>query len=353
MKILSIVGARPEFVQAAPVTRALRRQCCEVLVHTGQHYDYQMSRVFFQELAIPEPNYNLEVGSGSHGQQTGKMLGLLEEVIDKEQPDWVIVRGDTNSTLAGALAASKLRVPIAHIEAGARSFNRDMPEEINRVVADRVADVLFCISPSAVDNLGGEGITKRVHYVGDVMYDAVLDSLPIAQQVSKIWSSQGLKPGGYLLATVHRAVNTDNPENLRNIVDALNAVDETIVFPVHPRTRKALDTHGLSFLPHVHPIDPVGYLDMLMLEQGARAILTDSGGVTREAYFLGIPCVTLREETEHVETVECGWNTLVGANPNRIADAVKTFRPNGARPPVYGDGTAARKIVDILANCAT
>jgi UDP-N-acetylglucosamine 2-epimerase len=349
MKILSIVGARPEFIQADPVSRELRREHQEVLVHTGQHYDYAMSQVFFRDLALPEPDYNLGVGSGSHGRQTGEMLARLETVMVNEQPDWVIVRGDTNSTLAGALAAAKLGIPLAHIEAGARSFNRGMPEEINRLVADRVAALLFCIAPSAVGNLAAEGITAGVHYVGDVMYDALLRHLPIARRTSPVLAQLGLRPKRYLLATVHRAVNTDCPGNLRNIVAAFNAIPETIVFPVHPRTRKALDRLGLTFCPHVRAIEPVGYLDMLLLEAEARLILTDSGGVAREAYFAGVPCVTLREETEHVETVACGWNRLAGAEPARILDAVQTFHPEGPQPPIFGDGTAAQRIVSILA----
>lgn len=348
MRILSVVGARPEFIQAAPVSKELRLRHSEILVHTGQHYDYLMSQVFFRELDIPEPDYNLGVGSGTHGRQTGEMLGRLEEVMLKERPDWVLVRGDTNSTLAGALAAAKLRIPVAHIEAGARSFDRQMPEEINRLLSDRIADLLFCIAPSAVGNLASEGITSGVHYVGDVMYDALLRNLPIVKSKSSVLARLRLRPKEYILATVHRAGNTDNANNLRNIVAGFNAVEETIVFPVHPRTREALAKLRLQFSPHVWMIDPVGYLDMLALELGARAILTDSGGVTREAYFLGVPCITLREETEHIETVKYGWNVLVGVDPERIAQTVKSFRPDGVRPPIFGDGTAAQKIISVL-----
>jgi UDP-GlcNAc3NAcA epimerase len=348
MKVLSVVGARPEFIQADPISRVLRGEHHEILVHTGQHYDHQMSRVFFQDLALPEPEHNLEVGSGSHARQTGEMLARLEEVMLDERPDWVIVRGDTNSTLAGALAAAKLGLRLAHVESGARSFDRRMPEEINRLVADRLADLRFCIAPSAIDNLAAEGITEGVHYVGDVMYDAMLRNLPIARRTSEIRARLGLTARGYLLATVHRAANTDDACRLRGIVAAFNAIPEPIVFPVHPRTRHALDRLGLTFLPHVRTIEPVGYLDMLALEGDARLILTDSGGVTREAFFAGVPCVTLREETEHVETVTSGWNALVGADARRIVQAVATFQPDGAPPMVFGDGTAARKIVDIL-----
>lgn len=348
MKVLSVVGARPEFIQATPLSSELRAKHHEVLVHTGQHYDYLMSQVFFRDLDIPEPDHNLGVGSATHGRQTAEMLLRLEEVMLREQPDLVLVRGDTNSTLAGALAAAKLGIRVAHVEAGARSFRRDMPEEINRLVADRLADLLFCIAPSAVSNLAAEGITSGVHYVGDVMYDALLRYRPVAESRSTILARNGLSPKRYVLATVHRASNTDDAVNLRNIVAAFNNIEEIVVFPVHPRTRKALASLGLTFHAHVRAIEPVGYLDMIALESGARIIVTDSGGVTREAYFLGVPCITLRDETEHVETVECGWNTLVGTDPERILNAVKEFHADRPRPPVFGDGTAARKIVSIL-----
>jgi UDP-GlcNAc3NAcA epimerase len=350
MKVLSVVGARPEFVQAAPVSRALRERHEEVLVHTGQHYDYLMSRIFLQELDIPEPNHNLGVGSGSHGHQTGELLVRLEMVMVKEQPDWVIVRGDTNSTLAGALAASKLGIPLAHIEAGARSFDRSMPEEQNRVVVDHLADLLFCIAPSGMANLASEGIRKNVHYVGDVMYDALLQNLRSSQRSSDILSRLGVKDGGYTLVTVHRAANTDQPERLLSIVKALNAILEPVVFPVHPRTRAALERNGLALDPRIMAIEPVGYRDMLVLESSARKIVTDSGGVTREAYLLGIPCITLRAETEHIETVVHGWNQLVDADPLRILDAVANFEPTSHRPSIFGDGDAARQIVELLSD---
>jgi UDP-N-acetylglucosamine 2-epimerase len=349
VKVLSIVGARPEFVQAAPISRELRREHQEVLVHTGQHYDEMMSGVFFQELGLPRPDYNLGVGSDSHGRQTGDMLARLEEVMISERPDWVVVRGDTNSTIAGALAAAKLRIPLAHVEAGARSFDRSMPEEINRVVSDHVSDLLFCISPSGVRNLAAEGRTQGVHYTGDVMYDAVLYNVGIAYRRSRTLARIDVKPKKYVLATVHRAANTDDPCRLRSIIGAFNALDEPVVFPVHPRTRKALERIDLQLASHIRAIDPVSYLDMLALEHGARVIATDSGGVTREAYFLGVPCVTLREETEHVETVEHHWNTLAGTDSERILAAVRHFRADGPQPPVFGDGTAAQQIVQLLA----
>ena len=348
MKVVSIVGARPQFIKAAAVSRVLRREHKEVLLHTGQHYDDLMSDVFFRELDLPPPDVNLGVGSASHGRQTGEMLIGIERVLLEERPDRVLVYGDTNSTLAGALAAAKLQIPLAHVEAGLRSFNRAMPEEVNRVVADRLSDLLFCPTRTAVENLAREGITAGVHWVGDVMYDLLLQSLPIAERRSDILRRLGLVPGAYLLATVHRAGNTDVRENLSAILAGLNAVGETVVFPLHPRTRRALAQWGISPAENVLLVEPVGYLDMLVLEKHARLILTDSGGVQKEAYWLGIPCLTLREETEWVETVEAGWNVLVGASPKRIVEAVHTFRPQGERPALFGDGRAGEKIVELL-----
>ncbi|MCC7369129.1 MAG: UDP-N-acetylglucosamine 2-epimerase (non-hydrolyzing) [Chloroflexi bacterium] len=348
MKIVSIVGARPEFVQVAPLSAALRRSHQEVLLHTGQHYDYLMSEIFLHELGLPAPDYNLGVGSGSHGRQTGELLADIERVLLHERPDWVIVRGDTNSTLAGGLAAAKLGIPVAHIESGARSFDRSMPEELNRVLVDHLSSLLFCVAPNGVTNLEHEGITEGVYNVGDVMYDALLQNVPIAHRTSSLRTRLGVQERDYVLATVHRAGNTDDPARLRSIVAAINAIEGTVVFPVHPRTRAALDRLRLGLGDRVLAIEPVGYHDMLMLEAGARVIVTDSGGVTRESYLLGVPCVTLREQTEHVETVTVGWNCLAGADTERIVDAVRTFRPTTIRPPVFGDGHAAERIVQIL-----
>lgn len=348
MKIVSVVGARPEFIQAAPVSRALRENHREVLVHTGQHYDYLMSQAFFDELSIPAPDYNLGVGSGSHGRQTAEILARLEEVLINEQPDFVIVRGDTNSTLAGALAASKLHIPTAHIEAGERSFDRRMPEEINRLVSDCVADLHFCASQAAVQRLAAEGIINSVYWVGDVMLDAMLQNRPIARRKSDVLARLDLEPGAYALVTIHRAANTDDPARLLQIVETLNSALETIVFPAHPRTRKALTRLGARFTPHVRLIEPVGYFDMMILEENARLIATDSGGVQREAYFLGTPCLTLREETEWIETVEAGWNRLVGTDSERVLDAWFSFAPPAGRPPIFGDGTAGQRIAQIL-----
>jgi UDP-N-acetylglucosamine 2-epimerase len=350
MKIVSIVGARPEFIQVTPVSRALREigHHQEILVHTGQHYDYLMSQAFFDDLGIPTPDYNLEVGSGSHGQQTAEILVRLEEVLLKERPDLVMVRGDTNSTVAGTLAASKLQIPTAHVEAGERSFDRRMPEEINRLVSDCLADLHFCASQTAVRRLFAEGITDTVHWVGDVMLDAVLQNRPIARRKSDILARFELKPKAYALVTTHRAANTDDPVRLMQIVNALNKVSETIIFPVHPRTRKALMQLDAHFLPHVRLTDPVGYFDMMVLEDNARLIATDSGGVQREAYFLGVPCLTLRDETEWVETVIVGWNKLVGVELEQIIDAWFNFVPPAEHPPIFGDGTAGQRITQIL-----
>ncbi len=349
LTVLSVVGARPEFVQAAPVSRALRRRHTEVLVHTGQHYDDRMSRVFFEQLGVPEPDAHLGVGSGSHGRQTGAMLAAFDALLEQVRPDVVVVRGDTNSTLAGALAAAKLLIPVAHIEAGERSFERRMPEEQNRIVADHLASLHFCVSPKAAQNLAREGITADVHVTGDVMLDALLQNREAAQRHATALQRLALEPGGYALVTVHRAANTDDPARLLAIVEALNGVvGERIVFPAHPRTQKALAAVGARFAPHVQVVEPAGYFDMLQLEENARLIATDSGGVQREAYYLGRPCLTLRDETEWTETVDAGWNLLVGANPQAILEAWFSFAPPAARPPVLGDGAAAERIVQLI-----
>ena len=353
MKVLTVVGARPQFIKAAPVSRALRKEHKEILVHTGQHYDDLMSAVFFRDMEIPEPDYHLGVGSNTHGRQTGQMLERVEEVLLTERPDWVMVYGDTNSTLAGALAAAKLCIPIAHVEAGLRSFNREMPEEHNRVLSDHCADLLLCPTQTAVDNLAREGITKGVYLVGDVMYDAVLQFTEIARQRSTILQDLGLKAKRYLLATIHRPYNTDIPDTMRNIMTAFTEIKEPVVFPVHPRTRQMIATHGLDNFSSSNRnpiiIDPVSYLDMLMLEQNARIILTDSGGVQKEAYFFEVPCVTLRPETEWLETVETGWNLLVDADPERILWATNTHQwPEDSPSPLFGDGRAAKKIITAL-----
>jgi len=322
MKIVSIVGARPQFVKAAVLSRELRKEHTEILVHTGQHYDSNMSDVFFQEMEIPVPDYNLNIGSGNHGEQTGAMLKGIEEILLIEKPDWCLVYGDTNSTLAGALAAVKLHIKVAHVEAGLRSFNRRMPEEINRVLTDHISDLLLCPTQTAVDNLRNEGITQGVHLVGDVMYEALMWAVEKSKTHSTILTDLNLTPKNYLLATVHRAENTDDTEHLGNILSAFNQIQETLIWPVHPRTRKKLEEMHWQPGKHIQLIDPLGYLDMVQLEENTRMILTDSGGIQKEAYWLQVPCITLRDETEWVETVQSGWNTLTGTNPDKILSAI-------------------------------
>jgi UDP-GlcNAc3NAcA epimerase len=363
MKIVTIVGARPQFIKAAPVSRAIRDhnqkektpRITELLVHTGQHYDHGMSQIFFDELEISEPDLNLGVGSGSHGWQTGQMLMRIEKVLLQEKPDYVMVYGDTNSTLAGALAAVKLPIPVAHVEAGLRSFNREMPEEHNRIVADHCSDLLFCPTQTAVDNLAREGITTGVHLVGDTMYDAVLQFSSIARKRSTILEELDVEPKTYLLTTIHRPYNTDIPENLQNIFQAFAELGEVIVFPVHPRTSKKITDLESQFPQQLIPgnvkvIEPVGYLDMLVLEENARLILTDSGGMQKEAYFFGVPCITLRPETEWVETVETGWNVVTGADISSIVEGYQRAinSPLTKRLDLYGDGRAGEKIVHLL-----
>jgi UDP-GlcNAc3NAcA epimerase len=330
MKILTVVGARPQFIKLAPLSKILRENGInEIIVHTGQHYDENMNDLFFKELEIPEPDYNLGIGSGNHGEQTGRMLIEIEKIILKEKPELVIVYGDTNSTLAGALAASKLHIKLAHVEAGLRSFNKRMPEEINRVLTDHVSDILFCPTQTAVENLKKERITNGVYLVGDVMFDALLHFSKISDMKSNILERLNIKPKEYYLVTIHRAENTDNYERLKNILIAFSKMDEIVVFPIHPRTRKMINYYGLSDLlenNNVKVIDPVGYLDMLKLEKNAKAILTDSGGVQKEAFWLKVPCITLRDETEWIETVNLGWNRLVGSNVEKILEAVRDLK---------------------------
>lgn len=345
MKILSLVGARPEFVQAMPVSQQLATDHSEVLVHTGQHYDHRMSQIFFEELAIPTPDYNLAVGSGSHAQQTAELLTRLDEVVTLENPDVIIVRGDTNSTLGGALVAAKRQIPLIHVEAGERSHNRAMPEEINRLAVDAVADLHLCVSPNAVQQLHQEGHSQSVQWVGDVMLDALSQVLPVAQKRSTILNCLGFSANDYVLVTVHRAGNVDAPERLEQILAALNAITTPIVFPAHPRTRQAIEQTSVSLGNHILLLEPVGYLDMVMLEAHAGFIATDSGGVQREAYYLQKPCLILRDETEWTDLVGTGWARLVGAETTAIVTAWQNFPVPAAHPPVLGDGHAAARIV--------
>ncbi|HLF80086.1 MAG TPA: UDP-N-acetylglucosamine 2-epimerase (non-hydrolyzing) [Dehalococcoidia bacterium] len=350
MNILTVVGARPQFAKAAVVSNLLRDHShSEFLVHTGQHYDDLMSDVFFRDLGLPAPDVNLGVGSASQGVQTAHMLEGLEPVLQERKPDLVMVYGDTNSTLAGALAAAKLEVPVAHVEAGFRSYNRSMPEEINRVLTDHLATYLFCPTENSVACLKREGIERGVHLVGDVMYDSLLAALPRAQErATSLLATRGVESGAYYLATVHRPANTDDPTRLRNLIATLGKLDAPVLMPTHPRTRAAMAAAGITAGGNLRLEEPVGYLEMLALEANARAVLTDSGGVQREAYFLCVPCVTLREESEWPELLATGWNVLAGCNPDMIAEAAQRPRPSTPPPPVFGDGRAGAKIVEIL-----
>jgi UDP-GlcNAc3NAcA epimerase len=357
-RLLTVVGARPQFIKAAAVSRALRQkfstQMTEALIHTGQHFDDNMSAVFFEELQVTPPRYHLGVSGGSHAAMTARMLESLEPVMLDEKPDWVLIYGDTNSTLAAALAAAKLHLPIAHVEAGLRSFNTRMPEEVNRIVADHLSTQLFCPTEAAMSNLEREGLAARALNVGDVMFDVALHVRERARTRSEILSRLGLTERAFILATCHRAENTDDPARLGQIVRALAALAEQlpVVLPLHPRTRAQLVASGLDrHAGAVRLIDPVAFLDMVALEQSARAIVTDSGGVQKEAYFYRVPCVTMRDETEWVETVALGWNTLAGASTEAITEAaqraIAQASPTQTESP-YGAGDAAERILSAL-----
>jgi UDP-N-acetylglucosamine 2-epimerase (non-hydrolysing) len=349
MKIVSVVGARPNFVKLAPVSKELRKESKEIVIHTGQHYDYEMNKIFFDEMGIPEPDYHLGVGSGSHGEQTGEMLKRIERVLMKEKPDLVLVFGDTNTTLAGGLAACKLHIRVAHIEAGLRSYDRRMPEEINRILTDHCSDLLFAPTRTAVENLKKEGITEGVYLTGDVMVDALKENIKIAERESIILNELNLKTKEYYLATLHRAENTDDFNNLEDIVAAFCEIGH-LVFPCHPRTEKSLKKFNLwdKLTKKIKVVKPVGYLDMLMLEKNANKILTDSGGVQKESYIFKVPCITLRNTTEWVETVKDGWNVLVGAAKERIVKMAMQFEPKDEQRDIFGEGDASKRIVKIL-----
>lgn len=356
IKIATIVGARPQFVKAAAVSREIRNNpekgLKEILVHTGQHFDHNMSQVFFDELDIPQPDYNLNISGGLHGEMTAGMLVGIENILLKEKPALVLIYGDTNSTLAGALAAAKLHIPIAHVEAGLRSFNMKMPEEINRILSDRISNLLFCTSELAVSNLKNEGLTENVYNVGDVMYDAAVYYSQEQFKKSEALEKLDLVPGQFVLSTCHRAENTNNKENLKNILAALQQISTQlqVVLPIHPRTRQYISEYELShLLKNIIVTDPLPYIDMLWLEKNAKVIITDSGGVQKEAYFFNVPCVTIREETEWLETVQVGANRLAGTDKEKIIEY--TLNPDNlswSNDGTYGDGHASAKIVNII-----
>lgn len=346
-KIVTIVGARPQFVKAAVISRLIRNEYSdrfkEIIVHTGQHYDENMSDVFFKEMMIPKPDINLNIGSGSHGKMTGRMLEKIEEVVLEEKPDILLVYGDTNSTIAGALAASKLHVPVAHVEAGLRSFNMKMPEEQNRILTDHISSFLFCPTETAVKNLDKEGIKKGVFNTGDVMYDASLFYEKFACPPDSIKLSDE-----FALITLHRAENTDSYENLKSIVEALNESGINAIMPLHPRSKKMLEQFNLKFKENIRLIEPVGFLNMIFLEKNCNMIITDSGGVQKEAYFFKKPCITLRDQTEWVETVESGWNVLAGSDKEKIMDKISYLNTVGEYSRFYGNGRAGVNILNNL-----
>jgi len=345
MKIATIIGARPQFIKSATISRIFRNynDINEIIIHTGQHYDENMSEIFFNELKIPKPNYNLEVGSESHGKQTAMMLEKIEAILLKEKPDWVLVYGDTNSTIAGALAATKLHIKIAHVEAGLRSFNRKMPEEINRIATDHISDVLFVPTQNAMNLLANEGIVERAVLVGDVMYDAILYNQKLADEKYKLSDITNLN--NFYLGTIHRPSNTDNLVRLQYIFSAFSELDLPIILPLHPRTQKIIKK--IKYSKNVKIIEPVSYLKMIVLLKNCKKVLTDSGGLQKEAYYLHKPCITMRDETEWIETLENNWNFIVGADKDLILEKVKN-KEFGKQKDYFGDGKAAEKIVDFI-----
>lgn len=350
-KIISIIGARPQFIKAAPLSKELRKKFQEKIIHTGQHYDRNMSELFFKELKIPKPDYNLGIGSGCHGEQTGKMLIQIEKVLITEKPDLVIIYGDTNSTVAGALAGVKLHIPVVHVEAGLRSFNRMMPEEHNRIVSDNLSDLLFVPSKQSMLNLKNEGLGHRAFFVGDIMFDALLENLKVAEKSSDVLKKLKIDKQDYYLATVHRPANTDCKNNLISIIKAFNQLDHKVIFPVHPRTKKVLKKYNIKWDPKkIIMINPVGYLDMLVLTKKAKKILTDSGGLQKEAFYLKKEVVVLREESEWVELVKTGWTKLAGADKQKIIQYTLKASEKRSYFYPYGKGDTSRKICKILCN---
>jgi UDP-GlcNAc3NAcA epimerase len=354
VKILTVVGNRPQFVKAAAVSSRLREHHEEVLVHTGQHYDDSLSRVFFTELGLARPERELGIGGGSNTSQTARMLAALEPLLSQERPDAVLVYGDTNSTLAGGLAAAQAGIPVVHVEAGMRSFDRTMPEELNRVLTDHLSDLLLCASETPAGHLRDESVRGRIEVVGDVMVDVALRWQPIARAEEQVPRAHGVDPGSYLLLTAHRAGNVDSPERLRALVELVRALPGPIVFPMHPRTRARLRAEGLLMdlveMDGLHLAEPLGYIEFSALLCQARAVVSDSGGVQKEAYLAGVPCVTLRATTEWTETVEAGWNTLVDLDPQAALTALERGAPSEQAAGLYGDGHAAERCVDAIGN---
>jgi UDP-GlcNAc3NAcA epimerase len=348
MRVLTVIGNRPQFVKAAAVSFPLREVADEVLVHTGQHYDDELSQVFFDELSLPRPEHRFDLGGGTNTDQTARMLTALGPLLESERPDVVLVYGDTNSTLAGALAAAQAHIPVAHVEAGMRSFDRSMPEELNRVLADHASDLLLCSSPASAEHLRAESVAGEILVVGDVMVDVAHLLAPRARERTAVLEACEVDPGAYLLATAHRAGTVDDPERLELLAELLVAMPDPVVLPLHPRTRARLEAAGLlGALEGVRVTAPLGYLDFMVLLLHARAVLTDSGGVQKEAYLAGVPCITLRDRTEWSETVETGWNTLVGLDADAARAALER-EPPGVRPPLYGDGRAGERVVEAL-----
>jgi len=351
MKIVSIVGARPQFIKLAPISSKLRRYYEEKIVHTGQHYDHDMSGAFFQNLNIPVPDYNLNVKSGTHGQQTGKMLELIEKVLLTEMPELAIVFGDTNSTVAGALAATKLHIPLLHIEAGLRSFNREMPEEINRIATDHISDLLFAPTTTAIENLSNEGLDNLSYLTGDIMVDTLRENLDIALKKSQIVNKLDLT-GNFYLMTLHRPYNVDTPETLSKLLCAADKLNYPVVFPLHPRTKQIITSNDIEIGKNIKLINPVNYLDFITLQYFSDKVITDSGGVQKEAYILQKPCITVRPETEWVETIHDGWNVLFDLETQNLSEVVEIFTPNNAQTNVFGSNVSDKMISIIKKKCA-
>ena len=348
MKIISVVGARPQFIKLAILSKELRENHNEIIIHTGQHYDDNMSKYFFEEMQIAKPDYNLNIGSGSHGKQTAEMLIGLEDIFLHQKPDVVITFGDTNTTLATGLAATKLNIPVAHVEAGLRSHNREMPEEINRILTDHISDYLFAPTLTAMENIKIENLYGKPFLVGDVMYDSLLYYGKIAEQKSRILKNLKLRQKEYILLTLHRPYNVDNIHKLQNIFSALKQTKKFIVLPVHPRSRKMIERTNTIIPENISIIEPLGYLDFIFLQKHSEKIITDSGGIQKEAYLNGIPCITIRPETEWIETVKAGWNVLVGDKKDQLIENCLHFKPSHNRPRYFGDGNSSKKIISIL-----